>query len=67
MALAVFVFLCAQMAFSHPQKGEAIGFLTGLRHPISGLDHVLAMVAGGCGVRNSVLRRSGFCRLRFQW
>ena len=35
------------MAFAHPQKGEAVGFLTGFRHPISGLDHVLAMVAVG--------------------
>jgi urease accessory protein len=47
MALTVFVFLCAQTAFAHPQKGEAVGFLTGFRHPISGLDHVLAMVAVG--------------------
>jgi urease accessory protein len=47
MALAMFVFLCTQMAFAHPQKGEAVGFLTGFRHPISGLDHVLAMVAVG--------------------
>src|SRR5450755_1061942 len=47
MALAVFVLLCAQTAFAHPQKGEAVGFLTGFRHPISGLDHVLAMVAVG--------------------
>ncbi|MFN8008527.1 MAG: HupE/UreJ family protein [Terriglobia bacterium] len=34
-------------AFAHIQKGEAAGFLTGLQHPISGLDHVLAMVAVG--------------------
>jgi urease accessory protein len=47
MALAVFVFLCVQTAFAHPQKGEAVGFFTGFRHPISGLDHVLAMVAVG--------------------
>jgi len=47
IALAVLVFLCAQTAFAHPQKGEAVGFLTGFRHPISGLDHVLAMVAVG--------------------
>src|SRR5664279_3500003 len=47
MVLAVLVFLCAQTAFAHPQKGEAVGFLTGFRHPISGLDHVLAMVAVG--------------------
>ena len=34
-------------AFAHPQKGAAVGFLTGFLHPISGLDHVLAMVAVG--------------------
>jgi urease accessory protein len=39
--------LCAQSALAHPQKGEAVGFVTGFRHPISGLDHVLAMVAVG--------------------
>jgi urease accessory protein len=43
----LFVLLCAPAAFAHPQKSEAIGFLTGFRHPISGLDHVLAMVAVG--------------------
>lgn len=47
MTLVVVVFLCAESAFAHPQKGEAVGFLTGFRHPISGLDHVLAMVAVG--------------------
>ena len=31
----------------HVQEGEAAGFLTGFLHPISGLDHVLAMVAVG--------------------
>ena len=39
--------LWAQVAFAHPQAGEAKGFLTGFKHPISGLDHVLAMVAVG--------------------
>ena len=33
--------------FAHTRSGEAAGFLAGLRHPISGLDHVLAMVAVG--------------------
>ena len=47
MTLVVVVFLSAESAFAHPQKGEAVGFLTGFRHPISGLDHVLAMVAVG--------------------
>jgi urease accessory protein len=39
--------LWAQSALAHPQTGETVGFLTGFRHPISGLDHVLAMVAVG--------------------
>jgi len=39
--------LWAQVAFAHPQAGEAKGFVTGFEHPISGLDHVLAMVAVG--------------------
>lgn len=43
----VLVLLWTQAAFAHPQKGEAVGFLTGFHHPISGLDHVLAMVAVG--------------------
>jgi urease accessory protein len=47
IAVLVTVILSAQTAFAHPQKGEAVGFLTGFRHPISGLDHVLAMVAVG--------------------
>jgi urease accessory protein len=37
----------AQCAQAHINKGEAIGFLSGMRHPISGLDHVLAMIAVG--------------------
>jgi urease accessory protein len=34
-------------ALAHEQAGAAAGFLTGLAHPISGLDHVIAMVAVG--------------------
>jgi urease accessory protein len=37
----------AQSAQAHINKGEAIGFLSGMRHPISGLDHVLAMIGVG--------------------
>ncbi len=47
MTLVVVIFLSAEAAFAHPQKGQATGFLTGFYHPISGLDHVLAMVAVG--------------------
>jgi urease accessory protein len=34
-------------ALAHVRGGEAIGLVSGLRHPVSGLDHVLAMVAVG--------------------
>ena len=34
-------------AFAHQAGGEAFGFIGGLKHPVSGLDHVLAMVAVG--------------------
>ncbi len=34
-------------ALAHVQEGKAAGFVTGFLHPISGLDHVLAMVAVG--------------------
>jgi urease accessory protein len=47
IAVFVTILLSAQTALAHTQKGEAVGFLTGFRHPISGLDHVLAMVAVG--------------------
>jgi urease accessory protein len=32
---------------AHTQGGEAAGLLSGLQHPVSGLDHILAMVAVG--------------------
>ena len=47
LGVLIVVSLWSQNAFAHPQNGEATGFLTGFRHPISGLDHVLAMVAVG--------------------
>jgi urease accessory protein len=47
VALLALMLLWAQAAFAHPQAGEAKGFFTGFKHPISGLDHVLAMVAVG--------------------
>ena len=37
----------SQTAFAHVPAGEASGLLAGLSHPVSGLDHVLAMVAVG--------------------
>ena len=37
----------ASPALAHVDAGQSTGFLTGLLHPVSGLDHVLAMVAVG--------------------
>ena len=37
----------AAPAWAHADAGRAGGFVTGLRHPVSGLDHVAAMVAVG--------------------
>jgi urease accessory protein len=37
----------APPADAHILQGEASGFFTGIGHPVSGLDHVLAMVAVG--------------------
>jgi urease accessory protein len=37
----------APAALAHVQSGQAAGFLTGFVHPVSGPDHVLAMVAVG--------------------
>lgn len=46
--LALLVLLASALpAFAHVQQGQAQGFLTGMGHPISGLDHVLAMIAVG--------------------
>jgi len=35
------------LAWAHEETGQAAGFLAGLSHPVSGLDHVMAMVAVG--------------------
>jgi urease accessory protein len=45
--MAVLATLWVQAAFAHVGQSEAYGFFTGFLHPISGLDHVLAMVAVG--------------------
>ena len=36
-----------QPAVAHVQGGEAAGFLSEILHPVSGLDHVLAMISVG--------------------
>ena len=37
----------AEPVLAHDQQGTARGFLTGFLHPLSGADHVLAMIAVG--------------------
>ena len=41
------VLLLPSFAYAHVGVGEASGFMHGLTHPVSGLDHVCAMVAVG--------------------
>jgi urease accessory protein len=45
--LLLAVMWLALPAWAHEQAGQAAGFATGMLHPVSGLDHVLAMVAVG--------------------
>ncbi len=35
------------VALAHQETGQATGFVSGLSHPVSGLDHVVAMIAVG--------------------
>ncbi len=44
---ALLTALWMQTASGHALQGEAYGFVTGFLHPITGADHVLAMVAVG--------------------
>ena len=47
LRIVILIVLWPASAYAHVQQGEAAGFVTGFLHPISGLDHVLAMVAVG--------------------
>ena len=46
-SLSAAAWLVPLPALAHVDAGTAGGFLSGLGHPVSGLDHVLAMVAVG--------------------
>jgi hydrogenase/urease accessory protein HupE len=47
LGVAALALVLPGVASAHVQAGQAIGFATGFAHPITGLDHVLAMVAVG--------------------
>ena len=49
-----------QPAWAHVQQGQAAGFLTGMKHPISGLDHV---GLHGAGIAISLVHRWNWGRL----
>src|SRR5205823_2197371 len=45
--LALLLVCVPTQASAHIVSGEANGFVSGFEHPISGLDHIIAMVAVG--------------------
>src|ERR1700747_2167055 len=48
LALLCVLLLCSRGAFAHILEGDAAGgFISGFEHPISGLDHIVAMVSVG--------------------
>ncbi len=47
LAVALAALVLAQPAWAHEQAGVAGGLASGLLHPITGIDHLIAMVAVG--------------------
>ncbi len=47
LALAAALVAGATPALAHPGHGEAVGLIHGFVHPMSGIDHIVAMVAVG--------------------
>lgn len=47
LGAAPFLFASVTPALAHVEAGQAQGLVSGLLHPISGLDHVLAMISVG--------------------
>ena len=45
--LVAFVVLVPTAAFAHPGHGPEIGILAGFLHPMTGIDHILCMLAVG--------------------
>lgn len=49
---AAVLLACAQVASAHPGHGTTTGFAAGVQHPLTGADHILAMIAVGiCAAR----------------
>ena len=53
LAISIVLMLLPELALAHVESGVpgSGGFLSGLAHPITGFDHVVAIVSLACGVR----------------
>ena len=47
VTFGIFLLLCSGLCHAHSGEGIVGGFLAGFMHPVSGVDHLLAMVAVG--------------------
>lgn len=47
LLIVTLMLIAGEPLLAHEQGGQARGFLTGILHPLSGADHVLAMIAVG--------------------
>jgi urease accessory protein len=43
----IFLMILPRLLFAHEETGRAAGFISGFLHPISGWDHIAAMIAVG--------------------
>lgn len=46
-AISALLFICPPVASAHRETGTVGGFVSGFLHPLTGLDHIVAMVAVG--------------------
>ena len=59
---ALALLAAAAPALAHTNRDVGAGLLSGLLHPLTGLDHLLAMVAVGIWGTQLGARPSGSCR-----
>jgi len=47
LVVATCIALCPALALAHPGHGEHLSFMAGALHPLTGIDHLLALIAVG--------------------
>jgi hydrogenase/urease accessory protein HupE len=67
LALSIAALLIASTAHAHTGVGDTNGFVHGFTHPISGIDHILAMVAVGLFATHLGSRALWLVPLSFVW